>query len=98
VRAGEAGGGAGATRVQLVIGEAVLLLDLGAGIDLARERARLAKDREKAEREIARLAAKLANEGFLRHAEEAVVDEHRDRLAAEEATRAKLDASLARIA
>jgi valyl-tRNA synthetase len=98
VRAGEGDPAAGATRVQLVIGEAVLLLDLGAGIDLARERARLAKEREKAEREIARLAAKLANEGFLRNAEEAVVEEHRDRLAAEEATRAKLEASLARIA
>jgi valyl-tRNA synthetase len=70
-------------------------LDLSGTIDVAAERARLAKDRAAAEKELATNTAKLGNEAFLGKAPEAVVGKVRDRLAAAEAEIARIDAALA---
>jgi len=67
-------------------------------IDLAAERARLAKERGKAESEAKKINAKLANADFIARAPEEIVEENRERLAAAEAEMARLDAALARIA
>jgi valyl-tRNA synthetase len=75
-----------------------LFLPLAGVVDLAAERARLGKDRARAEGERAKLDAKLANPGFRAKAEEAVIAETEDRLREAEAEIARLDAALARIA
>ena len=74
------------------------MLPLAAVIDLAAERARLAKARGAAEAEARKIAGKLANADFVSRAKEEVVEENRERLAAAEAEMARLDAALARIA
>jgi valyl-tRNA synthetase len=79
------------------IGEATGALSIAEFIDLAAERARLAK-------EIAALAAdaektrkKLDNPDFVARAPEEVVEENRERLAEADAARAKLAAALSRL-
>jgi valyl-tRNA synthetase len=69
-------------------------LDLSGAIDVAAERARLAKDRASAEKERAVNAGKLANASFLAKAPDDVVAKVRDRLAAAEADLARIDAAL----
>ncbi len=69
--------------------------DLSEAIDVAAERARLAKDRVAAEKEHAGNAAKLGNPAFTDKAPDAVVAKVRDRLAAAEADLARIDAALA---
>jgi len=83
---------------QAVVGEATVVLPLADVIDLAAERARLAKERGKAESEAKKINAKLANADFIARAPEEIVEENRERLAAAEAEMARLDAALARIA
>jgi valyl-tRNA synthetase len=75
-----------------------LFLPLSGVVDLAAERARLAKERAKAEGERGKLAQKLQNPGFRAKAEEEVVRETEERVAELEAEMARLDAALARIA
>jgi valyl-tRNA synthetase len=75
-----------------------LFLPLEGVVDLAAERARLGKDRARAEGERAKLDSKLANPGFRAKADEAVIAETEERLAEAEAEIARLDAALARIA
>jgi valyl-tRNA synthetase len=70
-------------------------LDLSGTIDVAAERARLAKDRGAAEKEQAVNAGKLGNEAFTSKAPDAVVAKVRERLAAAEADLARIDAALA---
>jgi valyl-tRNA synthetase len=82
---------------QAVVGEATVMLPLADVIDLSAERARLAKERDKALAEARKLAAKLGNADFVARAPEEVVEENRERLAAYEAEAARLDAALARI-
>ena len=82
---------------QAVVGETTLMLPLAGVIDLAAERARLLRERQRAEAEARKIAAKLANPDFLARAPEEVVEETRERLAAEEAEAARLAAALARI-
>ncbi|WP_424811914.1 valine--tRNA ligase [Roseococcus sp. YIM B11640] len=84
--------------VQAVVGEATLLLPLGDVIDLGAERARLSKERAKAEGEVKKISAKLGNADFIAKAKEEVIDENRERLADAEAEIARLDAAMARIA
>jgi valyl-tRNA synthetase len=84
--------------VQSVLGEATLLLPLADVIDLGAERARLAKDRVKAEGEVAKVNAKLGNAEFIAKAKEEVIAENRERLANAQAEIARLDAAMARIA
>jgi valyl-tRNA synthetase len=83
---------------QAVVGEATVMLPLADVIDIAAERARLAKERDKALAEAKKVAAKLGNADFVARAPEEVVEENRERLAAYEAEAARLDAALARIA
>jgi valyl-tRNA synthetase len=76
---------------------AEFFLPLAGVVDLAAERARLAKDRARAEGERAKLDSKLANPGFRAKADEAVIAETEERLRDAIAEIARLDAALARI-
>jgi valyl-tRNA synthetase len=90
-----AGAGPGAAAVAFDI---PLFLPLAGVVDLAAERARLAKERAKADAEREKLARKLANPGFRAKAEPEVIQETEERLAEAEADLARLDAALTRIA
>jgi valyl-tRNA synthetase len=63
--------------VQLVVRGEVAALPLVGVIDLNAERARLAKEMQKAEADIKRVDAKLGNEKFVANAPEEVVDEEK---------------------
>ncbi len=83
--------------VQTVLGGATFALPLADVIDVAAERARLAKDISKVESEIEKICGKLGNQGFLDKAPEAVIEDNKARLAEEEARRDKLQSALARL-
>ena len=83
--------------VQFVLGEAVAALPLGEVIDFARERARLEKDLKKAQDEIARFDAKLANEQFVAKAPEEVLAEQREKRAEAAALAARLRDAIGRL-
>jgi valyl-tRNA synthetase len=82
---------------QLVLDEATLLIPLAGLIDLAAERARLERDRNRALDEAAKMAAKLSRADFVGRAPAEVVAENRARQAASEAEAARLQEALARI-
>ena len=82
---------------QFVIGEAVAALPLGDVIDFAKERARLEKELKKAEAEIARFDAKLANEQFVSRAPEEVLTEQREKRADAAALAARLGEAIKRL-
>ncbi len=82
------------TATLTVSGGVAVALDTRGAIDLAAERARLAKDRAAAEKEKASALAKLGNEAFLAKAPDHVVAGIRERLAAAEAELARVDAAL----
>jgi valyl-tRNA synthetase len=82
----------------VVAGGVTLALDLAGIVDLAKERARLAKEAAGVEDEIGKIERKLGNEQFLAKAKPEVVEEQRERLAEAEAARTRLRAALARIA
>ena len=84
--------------VQIVLGEATLSMPLAGVIDIAAERARLAREVEKAAREIARIEAKLGNEQFMAKAKEEVIEEQRERLVEATQLRARTEAALTRLA
>ena len=65
--------------VQLVVRGDVAALPLIGVIDLAAERARLAKDMAKADADIARVDAKLGNANFVARAPEEVVEEEKEK-------------------
>ena len=73
-------------------------LPLDGVIDIAEEKARLAKTLEKLEKDLNGLRARLANPAFLASAREEVVDETRDKLEQGEDESGKLRAALARLA
>ncbi len=75
-----------------------ILLPLADLIDVEKERARLAKEKDAAAAEAARLEAKLGNEGFIAKAPTAVVERERERLAAARDRLAKTQARLAELA
>jgi valyl-tRNA synthetase len=81
-----------------VLGETTLLLPLAGLIDLAAERARLARERDKAAAEARKIAGKLSNTDFVARAPEEVVAENRSRLEAARSEEARLEAALRRIA
>jgi len=83
--------------VQFVLGEAVAALPLGDVIDIAKERARLAKDLKKAEDEIARFDAKLGNTAFVAKAPEDVIEEQKEKRADAAALAARLQEALKRL-
>jgi valyl-tRNA synthetase len=82
---------------QIVLGEATAALPLAGVIDMAAERARLTREIEKAQAEIRKIDAKLANESFVAKAPPEVVEESRERKAAFEAIVLKLQAALKRV-
>jgi valyl-tRNA synthetase len=82
---------------QFVLGEAVAALPLGDVIDVAKERARLQKELQRAESEIAKVDAKLGNADFISRAPEDVVDEQKERRAESEALAARLREAVGRL-
>jgi valyl-tRNA synthetase len=82
---------------QAVLDEATVILPLAEVIDLGVERARLGKERDKAEGEAKKLVQKLENADFVRRAPAEVVEENRDRLVTAQAEIDRLEAALARI-
>jgi valyl-tRNA synthetase len=92
----EPGDGEGfqATATLAITGAVGVELDTRGTIDVAAERARLAKDRAAAEKERAGAQAKLGNRSFLDKAPEHVVAKIRERLAAAEAELARTTAAL----
>ncbi|HEY1310707.1 MAG TPA: valine--tRNA ligase, partial [Pseudolabrys sp.] len=67
--------------VQLVVRGEVAALPLKGVIDLAAERARLAKEMAKADADIARVDAKLGNEKFVANAPEGIIDGEKEKRA-----------------
>jgi valyl-tRNA synthetase len=84
--------------VQAIVGQTVIALPLGEFIDVVAERARLAKEIVREEKDAAKTDAKLANPDFLERAPEEVVDENRQRRADALARIAKMRAALERLA
>ena len=78
-----------------VVGETRLLLHVE--VDVDQERERLSREIERLEGEVRKCAGKLANASFVERAPAAVVQQERDRLAAFEATLAKLQPQLAKL-
>jgi valyl-tRNA synthetase len=89
--------GAPAGSVQLVVRGEVAALPLKGVIDLAAERARLAKEAQKADADIARCDAKLNNPNFMARAAEDVVEEEKEKRAEAAARKAKIAEALERL-
>ena len=83
--------------VQLLIRGEVVALPLKGVIDLAAERARLGKEMQKAEADIARVDAKLGNANFVARAPEDVVVEEKEKRAEAVARKEKLAEAIARL-
>jgi valyl-tRNA synthetase len=83
--------------VQLVVRGEVAALPLKGVIDLAAERARLAKEMAKADADIARVDAKLGNANFVARAPEEVVEEEKEKRAEAVARKAKIAEALERL-
>ena len=83
--------------VQLVVRGEVAALPLKGVIDLAAERARLAKEMAKADADIARVDAKLGNANFVARAPEEVVEEEKEKREEALARKAKIAEALERL-
>jgi valyl-tRNA synthetase len=83
--------------VQLVVRGEVAALPLQGVIDLAAERARLAKEMAKADADIARVDAKLGNPNFVARAPEEVVEEEKEKREEAQARKAKIAEALERL-
>ncbi|MGH6878194.1 MAG: valine--tRNA ligase [Rhizomicrobium sp.] len=91
--AGEVPGGS----AQFLAGEAVAALPLGDVIDFAKERARLEKELQRSQSEIAKIDAKLGNADFLSRAPEDVIEEQKERRGDAEALALRLREAVGRI-
>ncbi len=80
--------------IQLLVRGEVVAVPLEGVVDLAAERARLAKEREKTQGEIKRIDGKLSNESFVARAPEEVVEGEREKRADYEARLGKIEAAL----
>jgi valyl-tRNA synthetase len=80
-----------------VLDEITIVLPLEGLIDIAAERTRLAKERDKLVADAKKTAQKLANADFVSRAPEEVVSENRDRLEAAQSEIARLQAALDRL-
>ncbi len=94
---GDAPGETPAGSAQVLLDEATLVMPLAELIDLAAERARLQRDRDRAAGDLAKLAAKLANADFVARAKPEIVEENRERERRSAAELARLDAALSRL-
>ncbi|MDG2522481.1 valine--tRNA ligase [Caulobacter segnis] len=83
--------------IPFVVEGATLALPVAEFIDLTAEKARLGKEIANHVSDIERTAKKLDNADFIARAKPEVVEENRERLAAAEAAKAKLEAALARL-
>ena len=83
--------------VQLVVRGEVVALPLAGVIDLAAERARLAKEMAKCDADIARVEQKLGNADFLKRAPEDVVEGEREKREEAQARKAKIAEALERL-
>jgi valyl-tRNA synthetase len=83
--------------VQLVVRGEVAALPLKGVIDLAAERARLAKEMAKADADIARVDAKLGNANFVARAPEEVVEEEKEKREEAQARKVKIAEALERL-
>ncbi|HLK24719.1 MAG TPA: class I tRNA ligase family protein, partial [Caulobacteraceae bacterium] len=83
--------------VQFVAGEATGAIAIAGLVDVASERARLAKEIAALTADADKTARKLANADFVARAPEEVVEENRERLAEAQAARAKLEGALQRL-
>jgi valyl-tRNA synthetase len=81
-----------------LVGSLKLLVPIAGLIDVAAERARLTKNRQKAATDLERVEQKLGTESFTSHAPEAVVAKERERQQTLRRDLAKLDAQLAQLA
>ncbi len=82
---------------QIIVGGEIVALPLQGVIDLAAERARLAKEMQKADADIARCDAKLNNPKFMERAAEEVVEEEKEKRAEAVARKAKIAEALERL-
>jgi valyl-tRNA synthetase len=82
---------------QAVLDEATIVLPLEGVIDIAVERARLGKERDKLAADAKKTAQKLANADFVSRAPEEVVAENRERLETAQSEIARLQAALDRL-
>jgi valyl-tRNA synthetase len=83
--------------VPFVIGEATGALAIAEFVNLAAEKARLAKEIAGHAGEIEKTARKLGNPDFVARAPDEVVEENRERLAEAEHAKARLEAALSRL-
>ena len=83
--------------VQLVVRGEMAALPLKGVIDLAAESARLAKEMQKADADIARVDAKLGNANFVARAPEQVVEEEKEKREEAVARKAKIAEALERL-
>ncbi|MGL5421062.1 MAG: hypothetical protein ACRDA9_16770, partial [Plesiomonas shigelloides] len=74
-----------------LVGQAELLIPMAGLIDKDAELARLAKEIEKVNGEVARIESKLGNEGFVARAPEAVIAKEREKLAGYAEAKRKLE-------
>ena len=84
--------------VSIVTDAATVYIPLGDLVDFEKERARLTAELTRVRGEIARLTAKLANEGFVAKAPAAVVEAERVKLAKYRETETQLTDALAKLA
>ncbi len=83
--------------IQIVLDEATIALPLRDVMDLGAEKARLAKEINRLESDIAKIDKKLANAGFLAKAPAQVIEQQNERRAAAQAAQSKLQAALQRL-
>jgi valyl-tRNA synthetase len=83
--------------VQLVVRGELAALPLKGVIDLAAERARLAKEMQKADADIARVDTKLGNANFVARAPEEVVEEEKEKREEALARKSKIAEALERL-
>ena len=83
--------------VSVVVEGTTLILPLGAVVDLGQEKARLKKEIDRLDGELAKFAAKLGNSGFLAKAKPEIVEEQREREADASRDRDRLKAAFDRL-
>ena len=83
--------------IQLLVRGEVVAVPLEGVVDLAAERQRLAKERDKTAGEIKRIDGKLSNESFVARAPEEVVEAEREKRSGYESRLSKIEAALSQL-